>query len=397
MLTNQVRVDLKSIVNRYLLPSLNSYFNEGITFMSTSHKAPIEVKDIESNVYYKNNPEFFLQLKDIVENHQKGYGIKIKANKILTQWINTILPHLSSTFYSNATKCYWIFNNITDFPVCAECGISMINKNVQSLKVGYGKYCSVACMNKNINHINAKNNTCVKKYGDKCNGKKISKTKQSFSKEKQNQIAEKRQKTVFDTYGVMYNLQIPSVKQQIQQTNLKKYGAKYIFSSPIIQTRIKQTNIKTYGVDNPWKSPEIMRKCHQKYVFNGINFDSAPELALYIYLTDNDIQFQYHSTNGIPYIFDNKVYYYYCDFEIHYNNSTYLVEIKGDQFLKEDGTWQNPYDHTLDAMYEAKHQCALQHNVVILYYNDYKQYLEDISKKYGKKFLNQFKKSSKTV
>ena len=130
MLTNQVRVDLKSIVNRYLLPSLNSYFNEGIIFMSTSHKALIEVKDIESNVYYKNNPELFLQLKDIVENHQKGYGIKIKANKILTQWINTILPHLSSTFYSNATRCYWIFNNITDFPVCAECGISMINKNV---------------------------------------------------------------------------------------------------------------------------------------------------------------------------------------------------------------------------------------------------------------------------
>ena len=76
MLTNQVRVDLKSIVNRYLLPSLNSYFNEGITFMSTSHKASIEVKDIESNVYYKNNPELFLQLKDIVENHQKGYGKK---------------------------------------------------------------------------------------------------------------------------------------------------------------------------------------------------------------------------------------------------------------------------------------------------------------------------------
>ena len=53
---------------------------KALLIMSTSHKVPIEVKDIESNVYYKNNPELFLQMKDIVENHQKGYGIKIKAN-----------------------------------------------------------------------------------------------------------------------------------------------------------------------------------------------------------------------------------------------------------------------------------------------------------------------------
>ena len=32
-----------------------------------------------------------------------------------------------------------------------------------------------------------------------------------------------------------------------------------------------------------------------------------------------------------------------------------FVEPKGAHFFKEDGTMQNPFDHTQDAHYEAKH------------------------------------------
>ena len=39
------------------------------------------------------------------------------------------------------------------------------------------------------------------------------------------------------------------------------------------------------------------------------------------------------------------------------------IELKGDQFLKSDGTWQCPFDHSLDAIYEAKHQCLIKNNV----------------------------------
>ena len=50
------------------------------------------------------------------------------------------------------------------------------------------------------------------------------------------------------------------------------------------------------------------------------------------------------------------------------------IEIKGEQFLKKDGSWQNPYNHEQDCIYEAKHQCALLHNVKIIYSKDLEDY-----------------------
>ena len=60
--------------------------------------------------------------------------------------------------------------------------------------------------------------------------------------------------------------------------------------------------------------------------------------------------------------FDGKTHFYLPDFLV----DGQLVELKGDQFLKDDGTWKNPYDHGQDALYEAKHQCLVKNNVVIL-------------------------------
>ena len=68
-----------------------------------------------------------------------------------------------------------------------------------------------------------------------------------------------------------------------------------------------------------------------------------------------------------------------------------IIEIKGDHFFKEDGTMQNPFDHSLDGLYEAKHQCMIANNVKILKSNEYQKiecYIENI---YGKNYLKQFK------
>lgn len=37
---------------------------------------------------------------------------------------------------------------------------------------------------------------------------------------------------------------------------------------------------------------------------------------------------------------------------------------------------QNPYNHKLDGLYEAKHQCMLSNNVKILRSKDYQQYID---------------------
>ena len=90
----------------------------------------------------------------------------------------------------------------------------------------------------------------------------------------------------------------------------------------------------------------------------------------------------------IVYEFNGKNHIYEPDFLIKGK----LIEIKGDQFFKDDGTMQNPWDHSQDALYEAKHQCMLRNMVEIWKSNDYKKYLMYIKSTYGKDYLRQFKK-----
>ena len=73
-----------------------------------------------------------------------------------------------------------------------------------------------------------------------------------------------------------------------------------------------------------------------------------------------------------------------------------IIEIKGDHFFKEDGTMQNPFDHSQDGLYEAKHQCMLKNNVKIIKASQMKDILKYIHKTYGKGYLKQFKNKCST-
>ena len=60
----------------------------------------IEVNDIESNVYFKDNPKFFLELKQLVDDQPFSYGYTMtKTHKELLSWINAHLPLLQDSFY----------------------------------------------------------------------------------------------------------------------------------------------------------------------------------------------------------------------------------------------------------------------------------------------------------
>ena len=74
-----------------------------------------------------------------------------------------------------------------------------------------------------------------------------------------------------------------------------------------------------------------------------------------------------------------------------------IIEIKGDHFFKEDGTMQNPFDHSLDGLYEAKHQCMLKNDVKIIKVSEMKDILNYIYEKYGKNYLKQFRRCAKKV
>ena len=170
------------------------------------------------------------------------------------------------------------------------------------------------------------------------------------------------------------------------ETNLRKFGVEFPLQSEVLKQKSRESCLEKYGVNNVMSVPEIRKKTQHRYVYNSIAFDSAPEIAFYIYLTDKEIPFEYQPNVKFEYTVNNKTHFYMPDFKVDYQ----FVELKGDQFFK-DGKMQNPYDHTQDLLYEAKHQCMIKNNVKILRPVDYQKYVDYITAKYGKTYLKQFK------
>ena len=129
--------------------------------------------------------------------------------------------------------------------------------------------------------------------------------------------------------------------------------------------------------------------------YKGINFDSKWELAFYIWLEDNEMNFKREPVI-IEYTYNNKIYSYVPDFKVNEN----YVEIKGLQFFENknpNNKMINPYGRRkrtneenifYDGLMEAKHQCMLQNNVIIL--TDCSKYIKYVEDTYGKTYLNKF-------
>lgn len=195
------------------------------------------------------------------------------------------------------------------------------------------------------------------------------------------EIKEKIKKTKFNVYGDEHFTNLEKAKE----TNMKLYGYSYAAKNEEIRKKIsfkykqlsedekqiayeqhKQTCLEKYGVDWYSKTTEFNLKIRKKYYYNNIGFDSLPELAVYLYCINNNINIK-RSDLKFEYIINNEIHYYFPDFEIDGK----LVEIKGDHFFKEDGTMCNPFDHSLDELFEAKHQCMLKNNIEIWKSKDY--------------------------
>ena len=112
-----------------------------------------------------------------------------------------------------------------------------------------------------------------------------------------------------------------------------------------------------------------VQKNRKRSIFYDNNyFDSSWEVEFWKYCKLNGKNIS-RNVKVFKYNYLNVEHYCIPDFEV---DGT-LVEIKGNQFLKKDGNWQNPFDHSQDDLYEAKHKCLLENNVNILYLSDLKR------------------------
>ena len=169
------------------------------------------------------------------------------------------------------------------------------------------------------------------------------------------------------------------IQEKVRQSCLAKYGADHYMKTAVGQQAIEESMLKKYGVRRYAQTEEFHWKSQHRYIYDDETFDSFPELALYLYCIDHGYSIKRAPTK-LRYSYAGGEHYYIPDFEINGR----LVEVKGDQFFKEDGTMQCPFDHSYDGLAEAKHQCMLNNNVLIVRSSEYKVVVDYFNSKYNR-------------
>ena len=362
------------------------------------------LKNIETNIYYAQDSENFMKLASFMLEHSKEPSRHIASyDQELLKWIMKMTSMLDSRDfnYSIATRIHWILMGFTDFPECEnpEChNIIGVKTNIVWCR-GYTRYCSLKCgtkcsrdkCNKTLHRHAAENPDFFKQIENK---KKTTRLEKHGDPTWNNRAS--AMQTCLDKYGSTAPVGNKDIYAKSMETRERKYGKGNLTN----YAKTADTCLRLYGHRSAWGNPDIHRKCIErtielhgspnpgnKYSFDGFKFDSKPELAFYIWLKDNNIDFICKPDIRFPYKYNEKTYYYFPDFVVE----EHIVEIKGDHFFKEDGTMQNPFDHSQDGLYEAKHQCMLDNNVNIMRTSEYSQYLEYVNDTYGKHHLESFK------
>lgn len=175
-------------------------------------------------------------------------------------------------------------------------------------------------------------------------------------------VQNKMQNTSKEHLGVSFSAQAASCQEKRINTCLIRYNAKSPIANPICREKYKNTCLEKYDVDHPMKNYEVFCKTKHRYEYDGIKFDSRPEIELYKKLKAEHADFEYQPNVYFEYEFAGKKHRYYPDFRI----GDEYVELKGSHFFDENGKMINPFDRSQDELYEAKHQCMIENAINIL-------------------------------
>ncbi len=110
----------------------------------------------------------------------------------------------------------------------------------------------------------------------------------------------------------------------------------------------------------------VKKSCPKRCEYKDQKFDSKPEMELYKYCIENDIEIEREPIQ-IEYYFDNTRHFYYPDFRINGK----IIEVKGGHFFEEQGNKNsnliNPFGKVRRTpMSVAKQECMRKNNVIII-------------------------------
>lgn len=236
--------------------------------------------------------------KFFLENNKAGLKTResyiIKNHNEIYQIINEYCDNIKlNSDISFKEKVYIFINNLTEVPICKNCGVKL--KFKKSLREGYGSYCSIKCTNQHEEHKNNVKETFNRKYGG-------------------SPIRDK------------------DIKKKIEQTNLERYGVTNIFKdseyiksktkdklgvtnpnqlNSVVEKR-KSTNLNKYGVTNTLLLDDSRKNNHSSKLINfnekykGLNvIDDSGD---YVKLKCNDCDGEYDIDRSLLfYRFKNKI------------------------------------------------------------------------------------------
>lgn len=290
--------------------------------------------------------------------------------------------HGISGYYKNCgnKNCRNILMNIAERQTCKEKYGSETYRNdklnKQTKKERYG--------NENYNNRTQAKETCVTIYGVD-NPNKTTKVRDKIKetcKIKYGGIApacsldiqNKMENTCVEKYDSPFYINSKLGRNIRKEKMINLYGTEHALQNNTIVNEMKENNLIKYGYEWPCQQPHYQRKVKKKFLFENLFFDSNLEIDFYKFLKNNNIIFEYQPNITFEFEYNNTTHFYNPDFKI----DNIIVEIKGLHFFKN----KNPNDvmicpyHKKDdtpetikmrnELYEAKHQCMINNNVLIL-------------------------------
>lgn len=370
------------------------------------------------------------EINEIIKKMFSDDSYNRGASKLFNRQYPDIVEWLRNRYsvdgsYSSSELCYCYVNGISEIPKCS-CGGKVRFKGFMH---GYGQYCSGKCRysDKEAQERAKKvrDETTIKKYGvrnvfllksmqDKAKATKLEKYGDIYysnhekakrtclerygcespggSDEIRERIREsfmsrfgvtspfglestkeKSRKTMLSRYGVEYSAQNPLIYQKVKETNRKKYGHECVLESEEVRKKSVETTRSKYGVDFYSQTREYHIKRRHKFhsrIIPEKTFYSSWEAIVYDYCMSRGVE-PVVAPCAITFDVDGTKHTYIPDFMIN----GHLVEIKGNQFIEEDGTWKIPFRRgkfrkdvyeRIMKQAKAKSECARENNVVVI-------------------------------
>lgn len=299
------------------------------------------------------------ELLDIILSKPTYMCKEIYFSKTFTTFYQELLTWEFPKDFKFSQKLYHYLHNDPELKLghCVVCGKRC---KYRGFIDGYLECCSHKCAgNYEPKKIRAKN-TCLKKY-------------HTVHPMKNKEIQEKWKNTCIKECGETHYMKSDKSKKKQVETNLEKYGVENVMHISDVVEKGRNTFFDKTGYYNISQTPEWKYLRKSNVIYDGIIFDSNWEVIVYKHCKENNIPFIYHPNKIFKYKVNNKTHTYHPDFLI--NNTFY--EIKGNQFFENHDPTQKmicPYNRSKesDTISEAKHQCMIKNNVVILTEKDIK-------------------------